>query len=263
MNIKNLLYASLVVSVSACLTACSDNDEPTVNDLSGSSWLVISTPNSYDLPVFSTIQFGNDGNCYFEPKNDWTYAKWSVANESLKIVLGEGEPDDYVKGEFKVSGQVAKYTYTWHDCNGEWDGDKSYELTLAKPGYEVNPGINEVSQQQITIETIVDEEPIVKNYAEISFRVKSIYPPSVTINYGIGASEEGWTARDKTISVEPTDIVDMKSGNQPYLWYYFKTLIPIPEPTEEFEARNICYTIDASNTKGSNETMPRRCEINW
>lgn len=78
------------------------------------------------------ITFKKDGNCTFSPTPGWTYAKWSLTDNKLKIVLGQGEPDDYIEGPFVINGSNAKYTYSWYDCDGKWGGERSSVMILKK-----------------------------------------------------------------------------------------------------------------------------------
>ncbi|MGM9851326.1 MAG: hypothetical protein ACI306_04200 [Muribaculaceae bacterium] len=126
------LMLLLVATFSLTFTACSDDDdEPNDNNLAGTSWQILSDSEDDEL-AGTVITFGKDGNCAFSPQQDWTYAKWSVSNDKLKIVLGEGEPDDYMEGDFVISGNNATYTYSWYDWDGKWGGEDTAVMKLQK-----------------------------------------------------------------------------------------------------------------------------------
>ena len=124
----------LVATFSLTFTACSDDDdEPNDKNLAGTSWQILSDSEDYELALAGTIiTFGKDGNCAFSPQQHWTYAKWSVSNDKLKIVLGEGEPDDYMEGDFVISGKNATFTYSWYDWDGDWGGEDTAVMKLQK-----------------------------------------------------------------------------------------------------------------------------------
>lgn len=113
-----------VATLSLTFTACSDDDdEPSNDNLAGTSWKIISdkTADGEDNETAGiVVTFLKDGNVKFSPSQDWTYAKWSTNNGELKIVLGEGEPDDFMLGKFVINGKNATYTYHWEDVNGDW-----------------------------------------------------------------------------------------------------------------------------------------------
>ncbi|MDE6161265.1 MAG: hypothetical protein K2F77_06375 [Muribaculaceae bacterium] len=117
--------------MSVAFISCSDDDdEPTSDNLTGSKWEVV-TSTDEGVEVGMTIEFKSNGNCAFTPE-EFSYSKWSVTDGKLKIVLGEGEPDDYIEGTFAISDKTATYTYSWYDCDGKWGGEQSYTLTLKK-----------------------------------------------------------------------------------------------------------------------------------
>lgn len=113
----------LVTTLSLTFTACSDdNDEPTTDNLAGTSWKILSdkTSDGEDNETAGVIvTFQKDGNVKFVPSL-WTYAKWSSDNGELKIILGEDEPDDFMLGKFVINGKNATYTYHWEDVAGKW-----------------------------------------------------------------------------------------------------------------------------------------------
>ncbi len=73
-----------------------------------------------------------DGNVKFNPSVVWTYAKWTQDGNTLKLILGEGEPDDYMEGTFTINDKKATYKYSWYDCDGKWGGNSFYTMTLQK-----------------------------------------------------------------------------------------------------------------------------------
>lgn len=128
--LKNF-FLLLVLPLAFAVTSCSnDDDEPSSDNLAGTKWEVMSTSDD-DFEVGLTIEFKKDGNCVFTP-DGWDYAKWSVNNGKLKIVLGQGYPDDYVEGEFTISNKTATYTYSSYDYDGKWGGENTYTMTLKK-----------------------------------------------------------------------------------------------------------------------------------
>lgn len=126
------LMLLLITTFSFTFTACSDDDdEPKADSLAGTSWQILSDSEDEELAGI-VITFNKDGNCSFAPQQDWTYAKWSVSNNKLKIVLGEGVPDDYMEGNFVILGKNATYTYSWYDYDGMWGGDVTAVMKLQK-----------------------------------------------------------------------------------------------------------------------------------
>lgn len=118
LHIQSLLAVMLCVLLSATLTACSDDDDDEPNgSLVGTSWTVTAADDDEDI-IGVSITFQKDGNVKFTPSNDWTYAKWEQNGKTLKITLGEDEPDDYIMGDFVISGSSAVFTYSWYDIDG-------------------------------------------------------------------------------------------------------------------------------------------------
>lgn len=126
----------LVTSLSLMFVACGDDDEPSTDNLAGTSWKIVSdiTVDGEDNETSgAVVTFHDDGNVTFFPSQDWTYAKWSTNNNELKIVLGEGEPDDFMLGTFVINGKNAIYTYHWEDVEGKWaDVNDINIMTLEK-----------------------------------------------------------------------------------------------------------------------------------
>lgn len=131
-KIKKMMLSLFVTVCSLSFASCSDDKDDLSNGhLGGTSWEIISDSEDDELPGI-VITFNKDGNCTFNPATDWTYAKWFQTDNTLKIVLGEGEPDDYMEGAFVVNGSNATYTYSWYDYNGKWGGEDSAVMTLKK-----------------------------------------------------------------------------------------------------------------------------------
>ena len=120
----------LVLPLAFAVTSCSDDDEPTSENLAGTKWEVVSSSDE-DFVTGLTVEFKKDGNCVFTPV-EWSYAKWSTTDGKLKIILGEDEPDDYIEGPFTINDKTATYTYSWYDCGGKWGGDETYTMTLKR-----------------------------------------------------------------------------------------------------------------------------------
>lgn len=119
-------------ALSTAVTSCKDDDkEPSSDGLAGTTWKITSDTGD-EVSIGMKVTFKSDGNINFSPANDWTYAKWSMTGNKLKMVLGEGEPDDYMEGTFVINGNNATYTYSWYDYDGEWGGEDTYVMTLTK-----------------------------------------------------------------------------------------------------------------------------------
>lgn len=125
-----LFFVSLIMM---SFVSCSkDDDNPDSNELSGTTWTVLTATEDTEF-IGASITFNKNGNVSFSDVEDaWSYAKWSVSNNKLKIILGEGEPDDYIEGSFVINGKNATYTYSWYDYDGEWGGEDTYIMTLVK-----------------------------------------------------------------------------------------------------------------------------------
>ena len=119
-------------ALSTTVSSCKDDDkEPSSDSLAGTTWKITSDSEDEDL-VGIKVTFNKDGNINFSPSYGWTYAKWSMNNDKLKLVLGEGEPDDYMEGTFVINGNNATYTYSWYDYDGKWGGEGTNIMTLIK-----------------------------------------------------------------------------------------------------------------------------------
>lgn len=136
-HLQSLVAVALCVILSCAFASCSDNDdEPDNSSLSGTTWTILSDIDSDGEAdneiVGTTMTFQKDGNVKFTPATDWTYAKWEQKKNTLKITLGEGEPDDYMEGSFTINGNKATYKYAWYDCDGKWGGENVSTMTLQK-----------------------------------------------------------------------------------------------------------------------------------
>ena len=131
---KFYFYALALVGIYVCLNFSSckkDDDEPSSDHLSGTTWKILSSTEDEEYEG-TTVTFNSNGNVTFSVADAWSYAKWSYKNDKLKIVLGEGMPDDYMEGTFIINDKIATYTYSWYDYDGEWGGEYTEVMTLAK-----------------------------------------------------------------------------------------------------------------------------------
>lgn len=137
-RLQSLIAVTLCVFMTMAFTSCSDyDDEPGNKSLAGTSWIILSNVDdsngmASDEIVGLTMSFQKDGNIKFTPAYGWTYAKWSLSGNVLKLILGEDEADDYMEGTLVINGNNATYNYSWYDCDGKWGGDDHYTMTLQK-----------------------------------------------------------------------------------------------------------------------------------
>ena len=137
-RLQSLVAVTLCVFMTMAFTSCSDDDdEPGNKSLAGTSWIILSNVDdsngmASDEIVGLTMSFQKDGNIKFTPAYGWTYAKWSLSGNVLKLILGEDEADDYMEGTLVINGNNATYKYSWYDCDGKWGGDDHYTMTLQK-----------------------------------------------------------------------------------------------------------------------------------
>lgn len=137
-HLQSLVAVALCVIMAFAFASCSDDDdEPDSNSLAGTSWTILSDVDDADgeadeeiVGISFTLQ--KDGNVKFTPDTEWTYAKWSQNGNTLKIILGEGAPDDYMEGSFTINGNKATYKYSWYDYEGKWGGEDHYTMTLQR-----------------------------------------------------------------------------------------------------------------------------------
>ena len=134
------LLPILGIAFVSLLSSCSkDDDTPNSNELSGTTWTILSDSYDDDL-VGLPITFKKNGNFIVStPDHDnfgWPYAKWSYSNNNLRIVIGDKGPEEYMEGKYVINGNNATYTYSWYYYrNGEKQeefGDGTYVMTLVK-----------------------------------------------------------------------------------------------------------------------------------
>ncbi|MBD5241840.1 MAG: hypothetical protein HDS59_07155 [Barnesiella sp.] len=139
-HLKFLFLVLIGLTFSTTVTSCKDDVKEPSKGLAGTIWKINSATeddlyegedDEYEF-VGTTVTFNSDGNVTFSKPNAWSYAKWSYTNDKLKIVLGEGEPDDYMEGSFVINGNKATYTYSWYDIDGDWGGKDEYVMILTK-----------------------------------------------------------------------------------------------------------------------------------
>lgn len=131
------LFAILLMMALPVMTSCSkDDDGPSggngSSELSGTTWTVISDAGGDFTGV--TMTFKNNGDVVFSGSSyaDWTYAKWDYSDGVLRIVLGQGEPDDYIEGYFDIDGTSAYFNYDWYDYDTEYRESGPYFMELVK-----------------------------------------------------------------------------------------------------------------------------------
>lgn len=66
--------------------------------------------------VGTSYTFNADGTVTMKPHQEWSYMTWTFSGNRLKIVMGEGYPDDYIEGNLDINGKTATYVYKWYDC---------------------------------------------------------------------------------------------------------------------------------------------------
>ena len=80
-------------------------------------------------PYHSSKKQNADGTVTFKPANGWTYTRWTLNGNTLKIVLGEGHADDYIEGTLSISGTSASWNCYWADVDGKWTNkDKTHAI---------------------------------------------------------------------------------------------------------------------------------------
>ncbi len=115
--------ALLAIVMSVSFIACSSDDDDNNDSLAGTTWKVVSVDNGHDDStdlIGTTATLNADGTVTFNPKNVWTYSHWTLNDNTLKIVLGEGHPDDYVEGTLSINGNSATWDCYWADVDGHW-----------------------------------------------------------------------------------------------------------------------------------------------
>ena len=126
-----LLAVVMGISFIACSSDNDDNKETTTS-LSGTTWKVVTVDNGdeeFNGWTGSTATFNADGTVAFNPANGWTYTRWTLNGNTLKIVLGEGHADDYIEGTLSISGTSASWNCYWADVDGKWTHkDKTHAI---------------------------------------------------------------------------------------------------------------------------------------
>ena len=133
---KLIGMALLAVVMSISFIACSsDNDDnkETTTSLSGTTWKVVSVDNDdeeeFDGWAGSTATFNADGTVTFKPATGWNYTRWTLSDNTLKIVLGTKAADDYIEGTLSISGTSASWNCYWADVDGKWTNkDKTHAV---------------------------------------------------------------------------------------------------------------------------------------
>ena len=125
---KLIGMALLAIVMSISFIACSsDNDDnkETATSLSGTTWKVTSVDNAgsdFKNATGTTVTFNSDGTVTFTPSFDWTYTRWTLSGNTLKIVVGEGHADDYMEGTLSISGNSGTWDAYWGDANSDKSG---------------------------------------------------------------------------------------------------------------------------------------------
>lgn len=122
------------------------------------------------------------------------------------------------------------------------DEPVSSSTTTTTNKKEVKPEITKVSSTSTTSDFTV------------TFRVKSVNRPSVSMKYSSESAKTTKPSLNKSSSPKCINVVEMKSGG--YSWYYYKTT------HTGFRGGNyIYYQITASNNKGSDKSTIGHCII--
>lgn len=122
-----------VLAIVMCVNfiACSNDDENEVTTSAIEGTWSYNASSDEDLRS-GKFTFNKDGSLIWEKKDgEKTHNNTYKLNEDkLQIILNDN--DDYLDGTINVSGNQATYKYTWHDCEGQWDSDTEYTMTLTK-----------------------------------------------------------------------------------------------------------------------------------
>lgn len=128
-NLQTLVAVALYVVMTFSFASCKNNDTPESGSLAGTSWKVVASTTP-ELEPGMILTFQKDGNMLNER---WEYAKWTQTGTVLKIVAGQGYPDDCMEGIFTINGDQAVYQFSWYDYyTEEWDGTTFHTVTLKK-----------------------------------------------------------------------------------------------------------------------------------
>ena len=124
--------ALLAVVMSISFIACSSDNDDDKETLSGTTWKFVSIDNAdedFNEWTGSTATFNADGTVSFKPDTGWNYTRWTLNDNTLKIVLGEKAADDYIEGTLSISGTSASWNCYWADVDGEWTNkDKTHAI---------------------------------------------------------------------------------------------------------------------------------------
>lgn len=96
-------------------------------------WKVISVDNAdgdFDDWTNVTVTFNENGTVTFNPNTGWNYTRWTLNDNTLKIVVGEDEADDYVEGTISINGKSATWNCYWADVNGHWTNKDETHMTV-------------------------------------------------------------------------------------------------------------------------------------
>lgn len=134
-HLKFLFLVLIGLTLSTTVSSCKDDDkDPSSDVLAGTSWKVL-TDSAGDFQGL-TITFNKNGTITTDAsEDDWGYfgySKWTLKGNTLKIVLGDDGPDDYLEGKFVISGNNATYNYSYYDYYGTWGGEDDYVMTLTR-----------------------------------------------------------------------------------------------------------------------------------
>lgn len=136
-----MIIMALCVGLFSCSSDDDDEGGSSVN-LAGTSWQITSVDDADEAEslVGITIRFNADGTVKSidssatskEESRAWAYGTWTYLNRTLKLILGEDGPDDYMEGQFTFNGNTATYKYHWGDVNGEWTDETYHTMQLSR-----------------------------------------------------------------------------------------------------------------------------------
>lgn len=131
-TLRLISMAVLAVVMCGNFIACSkDNENEVTTSAIEGTW---SYNSSLDEDMSTgKFTFNKDGSLIWEDDVDGekTYNNtYKLNKDKLQLILNDN--DDYMDGTINISGNHATYRYTWHDCDGEWDYDTEYTMTLTK-----------------------------------------------------------------------------------------------------------------------------------
>ncbi len=134
-TLKLIGMALLAIVMSVSFIACSSDDDDNNDSLAGTTWKVTTIGNAVgDFKNWpgATATFNADGTVTFNPQNGYGYTRWTLSDNTLKIVVGSKAPDYYIEGTLSViKGNSATWMCYWADVNGKWTNkDKTYSIVL-------------------------------------------------------------------------------------------------------------------------------------